>query len=94
VRGRPLAGLCFFPPDVHPVRSIVYVDGFNFYYGCVKGTPWRWLDLGNLCRKLPPTNDIKAIKYFTARVDDDPAEHGRNGRRSLTSACSITMIDS
>ncbi len=23
----------------------VYVDGFNFYYGAVKGTPYKWLDI-------------------------------------------------
>ncbi len=28
----------------------VYVDGFNLYYGCLKGTPYRWLDLGALCQ--------------------------------------------
>jgi len=21
----------------------IYVDGFNLYYGAVKGTPYRWL---------------------------------------------------
>lgn len=26
----------------------VYVDAFNLYYGCLKGTPYRWLDLGAL----------------------------------------------
>lgn len=24
-----------------PYRTIVYVDGFNFYYGAVRGTPWK-----------------------------------------------------
>lgn len=27
-----------------PHRTIVYIDGFNFYYGEVKGTQWKWLD--------------------------------------------------
>ena len=26
-------------------RTIVYVDGFNLYYGLLKKTKWRWLDL-------------------------------------------------
>jgi 6-hydroxy-3-succinoylpyridine 3-monooxygenase len=34
------------------LRTIVYVDGFNFYYGTMRGTLWKWLDLqafiGNL----------------------------------------------
>jgi len=32
----------------------VYVDGFNLYYGCLKGTPYKWLDLGALCQALLP----------------------------------------
>jgi hypothetical protein len=27
------------------MRTIVYVDGFNLYYGALKGTPYRWLDI-------------------------------------------------
>ena len=26
------------------MRAFVYVDGFNLYYGALKGTPWKWLD--------------------------------------------------
>ncbi len=22
----------------------MYTDGFNFYYGSLKGTPYKWLD--------------------------------------------------
>ena len=25
--------------------TIVRVDGFNLYFGCLKATPWKWLDL-------------------------------------------------
>lgn len=50
-------------------RTIVYVDGFNLYYGCLKGTPHRWLDLEKLCRQmLRPHQKIVGIKYFTAKV--------------------------
>lgn len=27
-------------------RTIVYVDGFNLYYGAVRGTTHKWLDIG------------------------------------------------
>jgi NYN domain len=50
------------------VRSVVYVDGFNLYYGCLRGTPYRWLDLAVLCSRLLPSDTIVAIKYFTAHV--------------------------
>jgi hypothetical protein len=50
------------------MKTYVYVDGFNLYYGCIKGTPYKWLDIDALCQKLLPKNDIVKIKYFTARV--------------------------
>jgi uncharacterized LabA/DUF88 family protein len=61
-----------------PARTIVYVDGFNLYYGRLKGTTDKWLDLGALCANLLPNNDIQTIKYFTARVrprSDNPDVH-------------------
>ena len=26
------------------MRTQVYVDGFNLYYGALKDTPFKWLD--------------------------------------------------
>ncbi len=49
-------------------RTIVYIDGFNLYYGVLKGTPYKWLDLQKLCSLLLPNHEILSIKYFTARV--------------------------
>ena len=55
------------------MRTIVYVDGFNLYYGALKGTPYRWLDILAMSRKiLSPKNQIAGIKYFTARVLSRP----------------------
>ena len=51
------------------MRTFVYVDGFNLYYGALKEKPWKWLDLVALFEKvLPQQHDILAVKYFTARV--------------------------
>lgn len=61
-------------------RTIVYIDGFNFYYGAVKGTPFKWLDFEALCRRLLPRDNIVKIRYFTARVSarpDDPQQADR-----------------
>lgn len=49
-------------------RTIVYVDGFNLYYGAVKGTPHKWLNLERYFTLLRPADDIVAIKYFTAEI--------------------------
>lgn len=55
--------------DVPTYRTTIYVDGFNLYYGLVKGTPYKWLDLHALFRNvLSPQNDITAIKYYTAHA--------------------------
>ena len=62
-------------------RTIVYVDGFNFYYGELNGTPYKWLDLSTLFRKvLGPEKNLVKIKYFTALVQPtprDPSVHVR-----------------
>jgi hypothetical protein len=66
------------------LRTIVYVDGFNLYYGCLKDSPNRWLDLGALCgRVLRDDADIVAIKYFTARVKPRPGNPHQAQRQQV-----------
>lgn len=50
----------------------VYVDGFNLYYGALRNTPYRWLDLGAFCRLMLPRHEILSVKYFTALVKPRP----------------------
>ena len=50
----------------------VYVDGFNLYYGCLRSSPYKWLDLGAVCAKLLPGNQVHRIRYFTARIQARP----------------------
>jgi hypothetical protein len=54
------------------MRTIVYVDGFNLYYGALKGTPYKWLDLKALFTSVLPGHNILKIKYYTARVSARP----------------------
>jgi uncharacterized LabA/DUF88 family protein len=56
------------------VKTNVYVDGFNLYYGAVKGTQYKWLDVAALTVKLFPRNQINRIRYFTAIVDARPPD--------------------
>ncbi len=49
-------------------NTYVYIDGFNLYYGCLKRTPYKWLDLAKLSHMMLPSDTIQQIKYFTARV--------------------------
>lgn len=79
-------------------RTNVYIDGFNFYYGCVRGRPWKWLDLGSLFEKaLGPQNKINKIKYFTARVQPSTSDPDVNVRqdtylRALAAHCSDVEV--
>ena len=66
------------------MRTIVYVDAFNLYYGCLKGTPYRWLNLAELAnRLLAAHNDIVRIKYYTARVSARPHDPDQPTRQQL-----------
>lgn len=62
-----LYGCPFFRFAVNK-RSIIYIDGLNLYYGAVKGTPYKWLNLQLLFERLRQHDDIQRIKYFTALV--------------------------
>ena len=66
------------------MRTFVYVDGFNLYYGALKGTSWKWLDLVVLFQKvLRQHHEILAIKYFTARVSATPADQFKPLRQDV-----------
>ena len=51
------------------MKTYVYVDGFNLYYGALKDRPYRWLDISKLCNLILPDNEILQIKYYTAKVN-------------------------
>lgn len=53
-------------------KTIVYIDGFNLYYGALKRTPYKWLDVGRLCTLMLPQDNIVAINYYTALVSARP----------------------
>jgi hypothetical protein len=56
------------------MRTHVYVDGFNLYYGALRGTAFKWLDIAEMCRLLLPAHDIRRIVYCTARVNGRPTD--------------------
>ena len=64
-------------------NTIVYIDGSNLYYGLLRGTAHKWLDLKAFSQKLLlPEYHIAGIKYFASRVIDKTAGHYRAGRQS------------
>ena len=65
------------------MRTNVYIDGFNLYFGAVKGTPYKWLDLEKLCRFALPEHKINRIRYFTAPVENTPDDPGKSARQAI-----------
>ena len=66
------------------MRTFVYIDGFNLYYGALRGTDWRWLDpLSLLTEILQPHHKILEVKYFTARVSGTPADPSKPHRQDV-----------
>lgn len=50
--------------------TAVYVDGYNFYYGRIRGTPYKWIDVVRLFERLvheqTPTSQMTLVRYFSA----------------------------
>lgn len=55
-------------------RAHVYVDGFNLFYGSLKGTPFKWLNLEALCCRMLPGDQVERIHYYTASVRARPTK--------------------
>jgi len=63
------------------LRTRVYIDGYNLYYGCLKKSAYKWLDLQLLTEQIlasilheqngqpiPHRFVTPAVKYFTAPI--------------------------
>lgn len=60
------------------MKANIYVDGFNLYFGALKGTPFKWLNLLAMCQRLLPNREINRLRFFTARVI--PLPHNPDAR--------------
>ena len=64
------------------VRTYIYIDGFNLYYGSVKNTPYKWLDVKKFFENvLHSKHSIDSIKYFTALVSSPPNDPRKTNRQ-------------
>lgn len=64
-------------------RAILYVDGFNLYYGALKDTPYKWLNPLQLGRLVYPNFDVMAVRYCSAAVSARPSDPQQPLRQSL-----------
>lgn len=67
-------------------RVIVYVDGFNLYFG-LKEKGWKryyWLNPLHLAENLlKPGQQLVALKYFTARITPPPHDPDKARRQTV-----------
>lgn len=76
----------------------VYVDGFNLYYGALRGSPHKWLNLEAWCQRLLPGYQVESILYCTARVVGNlPGNPGADVRqqaylRALGTLQTVTIL--
>lgn len=65
-------------------RAIVYIDGYNLYYGLIKGTRNKWLDLWAFSKALLQDRfDLVEVKYFTAAVKTHPYDPAAVDRQKI-----------
>lgn len=61
-------------------RTAVYIDGYNLYYGRLRHTQYKWLDVvalfDGLLRVQDPSASLDAVRYFTAPALAKFAAHG------------------
>jgi hypothetical protein len=68
------------------VRTAVFVDGYNVFYGLLAGTPYKWLDLSlllsHICRVQDPASIIESVNYYTSSVITHLATRGIESRHA------------
>ena len=71
------------------MRVIVYVDGLNLFYGVLKGTQFKWLDLAKYFVALRQKDEVVEVRYFTARFE---GTRGANQSAYLQALSSTPLV--
>lgn len=67
-----------------PLRTHVYVDGFNFYYGAARPHGIRWIDLRRMAQRiLGPRHEVEQVHLYTAPLHDRVSDGRAAGRHEL-----------
>jgi len=68
------------------MKTTLYIDGYNLYYGVLRSSSYKWLDVvklfSTLTKERSPDADICAIRFFTAPVKIRFANHGEASQKS------------
>ena len=79
------------------MKTRVYIDGANFYFGLLKNNPeWKWLDLKGLVALLVRSGLIRVMKFEEKRTDvnlatsmANHASYYRDTPRDLPAKCQL-----
>ena len=79
-------------------ETFVYIDGFNFYYGALKSSGYKWINPAMLAEKMFPNKNIGRIKFFTAPVKfrpDNPSQVNdqRTYWRALKTISNLEIVE-
>lgn len=65
-----------------PLVTSVYIDGYNFYYGRIRTSNYKWLDVVDLFDRLlhgqDPDSKVLRVRYFSAPALGRFATHGED----------------
>lgn len=73
-------------------RAIVYVDGFNLYYGAIKGSSDKWLNLEKYFRCVRQADDVEQVYFFTAMVDGASLQNQQTYLQALATTPSVRIV--
>lgn len=63
------------------MKTTIYIDGFNLYYGALRYTPYKWLDIVKLftliANEQATDTEITSIKFFTAPIKAKVSTRGQ-----------------
>jgi uncharacterized LabA/DUF88 family protein len=65
------------------LKTVVYIDGYNLYYGLLRRSLFKWLDLYKLFQQhvLDDQADVVEVRYYTAPVLGRMCDDSRSPQR-------------
>jgi uncharacterized LabA/DUF88 family protein len=68
------------------MKTSIYIDGYNLYYGRLRNTKFKWLDVvalfSNMALTIEPRSEVNAVKFFTAPALTKFARHGSESMKA------------
>jgi hypothetical protein len=87
------------PDALSRKKAMVYVDGFNLYFGVLRAFPeLKWFDIQSFMDFIRPDEKVIGIRYFTALVDphrhiSPTRDRQKRYHKALRSCARIEVIE-